>query len=209
MISPNHTKRSDGSSLQLITILLLSVSLLISTTLVDGFASPSPTSTTTKSGLQYVDLVVGDGNVPGSKDFVSVHYEGKIKSSGKVFGATRGKTDLRSEVYQGDPFSFKLGKKKVIPGWEEGISTMKVGGKRRLTIPSDLAYGEEGTPDGVIPKSADLIFDVELVSIDGNMGAIGGLATGFQIAIGLIVINSLTAVVTGHELREYINGSLN
>lgn len=188
--------------------LLLSLSLLISTTSVDGFSAPSPT-TTTKSGLEYVDLVVGDGKVPGSKDFVSVHYEGKIKSSGKVFGATRGETDLRSEVYKGDPYSFKLGKRKVIPGWEEGISTMKVGGKRRLTIPSDLAYGEDGTPDGVIPKSADLVFDVELVSIDGNMGALGGLATGFQIAIGLIVINGITAMVTGHELREYIIGSMN
>jgi len=185
-------------------VVLLSVSL--SSSLVNGLvAAPA---TTTKTGLQYVDLVVGDGSVPGKKDFVSVHYQGKVKKSGKVFGGTRGKSDFRSELYKGTPYSFPLGRKKVIAGWEEGISTMRVGGKRRLTIPSDLAYGADGSPDGVIPSSADLVFDVELVSIDGNMDATGGLATGMQVAIGLIAANALTLAVTGHELREYINGSM-
>lgn len=184
----------------LVTLLLLSVSPL-----ANGLTAP----TTTNSGLKIEDLVVGDGKAPGQNDFVSVHYEGKIKKTGKIFGGTRGSADFRNDVYRDTPFSFKLGAKKVIPGWEEGVRTMKVGGKRRLTIPPELAYGKEGSPDGVIPKSADLVFDVELVSIDGNMNAAGGLGKGFQIAIGLIVVNALTAVVTGHELREYINGSLN
>ena len=194
------------SNLSLVASTLLVVVLVsLLSTPCHGLAAP----VTTKSGLQYVDLVVGDGKVPNGNDFVKVHYEGKIKRTGKVFGATRGKADFRSDVYKGTPFSFPLGRKKVIPGWEEGVSTMKVGGKRRLTIPSDLAYGKDGTPDGVIPKSADLVFDVELVSIDGNMNAAGGLGTGFQIAIGLIAANWATAVITGHELREYVNGSLN
>lgn len=187
----------------IVTLLVAAVSLLATPS--HGLAAP----VTTKTGLTYVDLVEGDGKVPAPNDFVSVHYEGKIKRSGKVFGGTRGKADFRNDVYRNTPFSFKLGAKKVIPGWEEGIKTMKVGGKRRLTIPPELAYGKEGSPDGVIPKSADLVFDVELVSVDGNMSVTGALGRGFQIAIGLIVVNALTAVVTGHELREYINGSLN
>lgn len=187
----------------LVSILLVSASLLVTPS--HGLAAP----TITKSGLQYVDLEVGDGNVPAGNDFVSVHYQGKIKKTGKVFGGTRGKADFRSDIYKDTPFSFKLGAKKVIPGWEEGIRTMKVGGKRRLTIPPELAYGPEGSPDGVIPKSADLVFDVELVSIDGSMTVTAAMGTSFQIAIGLIAVNALTAVVTGHELREYINGSLN
>ena len=201
MISSNHMIQRPLTGF---VLFLAALSLLCSTPIVEGLAA----TTTTKSGLQYVDLVVGDGRVPGKKDFVSVHYEGKVKRGGKVFGATRGKADGRNEIYKNTPYSFKLGANKVIPGWEEGIASMKVGGKRRLTIPSDLAYGEKGSPDGVIPKSADLVFDVELVSIDGNMDAAGGLGLGIQIALGLIVTNGLTQVVTGHELREYIIGAV-
>jgi len=171
---------------------------------VQGLAAP----VTTPSGLKYVDLVEGDGKQPARNDFVSVHYEGKIKKSGKVFGATRGKADFRNDVYAGTPFSFKLGAKKVIPGWDEGVASMKEGGKRRLIIPADLAYGEAGSPDGVIPKSAELEFDVELVSVDGNMAATGGLGTSLQIALGAIAINGLTLYATGHELREYIIGAV-
>ena len=188
-----------------ISLALFLVAVALLATPSDGLAAPVKT----KTGLQYQDLVVGDGKSPGQNDFVSVHYEGKIKKSGKVFGGTRGNADFRNDVYRDTPYSFKLGAKKVIPGWEEGIRTMKEGGKRRLTIPPELAYGKDGSPDGVIPKSADLVFDVELVSIDGNMDAAGALGKGFQIAIGLIIVNGLTAVVTGHELREYINGSMN
>lgn len=174
---------------------------------VNGFSAS--TATTTKSGLQYVDLEVGDGRTPGKNDFVAVHYEGRIKKSNKVFGGSRGKGDTRDTVYKGTPFTFKFGKKDVIPGWEEGIASMKVGGKRRLTVPAELAYGKDGSPDGVIPKNADLVFDVELMSIQGNMDVAGGMATSLQFVIGLILINGLTAAVTGHELREYVNGYVN
>jgi peptidylprolyl isomerase len=164
-------------------------------------------TTTLPSGLQYIDLVVGEGRQPGKSDFVSVHYEGK--QNGKVFDSTRSANDVRSDVYRGDPFSFPLGRGKVIKGWEEGLSTMSVGGKRRLVVPPELAYGKDGSPDGVIKPNANLVFDIELVSVDGSMDAAGALGAGFGTALGLIVINGLTAFVTGHELREYLNGSLN
>jgi len=174
---------------------------------VNGFAAS--TTTTTKSGLQFVDLEVGGGKSPGKNDFVAVHYEGKIKKSNKVFGGSRGKGDNRTSIYKGTPFSFKLGKDDVIPGWEEGIASMKVGGKRRLTIPAGLAYGNEGSPDGVIPKNSDLVFDVELMSIQGNMDVAGGMANSLKFVIGLIFINGLSQYVTGHELREYVNLAVN
>lgn len=159
------------------------------------------------SGLDYIDLVIGKGRQPGKNDFVKVHYEGK--QNGKVFDATRSTNDQRSDVYKGDPFSFPLGRGKVIKGWEEGVATMKVGGKRRLMVPPDLAYGKDGSPDGIIKPNAKLVFDIELVDVQGSMDAAGALGAGFATAMGLIVINGLTALVTGHELREYLNGSLN
>lgn len=187
---------------------LLSLMFLMSVIVsVNGFAA-SPT-TTTKSGLQFVDLEVGGGKSPGKNDFVAVHYEGKIKKSNKVFGGSRGKGDNRTSIYKDTPFSFKLGKDDVIPGWEEGIASMKVGGKRRLTIPAGLAYGNEGSPDGVIPKNSDLVFDVELMSIQGNMDVAGGMANSLKFVIGLIFINGLSQYVTGHELREYVNLAVN
>ena len=126
-----------------------------------------------------------------------------------MFDSTRSKNDIRSVAYQGDPFSFPLGRGKVIKGWDEGVSTMKEGGKRRLIVPPELAYGANGSPDGIIKPNAELVFDVELVSVDGSMDAAGGLGAGFSIALGLIASNGLYAMVTGHELRELIYNAIN
>src|SRR5262249_33850408 len=108
---------------------------------------------TTKSGLKYVELKEGTGEAAKAGDTVSVHYTGWLKD-GKKFD---------SSVDRGRPFSFKLGAGMVIKGWDEGVAGMKVGGKRKLIIPSELAYGKSGR--GPIPPDAELTFEVELLQI--------------------------------------------
>jgi peptidylprolyl isomerase len=109
---------------------------------------------TTQSGLKYYDLKVGTGEPPTAGQTVVVQYTGWLQDG----------TQFDSSMGRDQPFSFQLGKGTVIPGWEEGISTMKVGGKRQLVIPPALAYGDSGS-GSVIPPGATLIFEVELVSI--------------------------------------------
>ncbi len=108
----------------------------------------------TDSGLKYVDIVQGNGPVAVTGQTVIVHYTGWLMN-GKKFD---------SSLDRNKPFSFTLGKGQVIPGWEEGIQGMHVGGKRRLFIPYQLAYGERGYPP-VIPPKAMLVFDVQLLEI--------------------------------------------
>lgn len=113
-----------------------------------------PEEITTDSGLKYTDLVVGDGKSPLDGQGVSVHYTGTLEDG----------TKFDSSVDRGKPFSFTIGIGRVIAGWDEGVKSMKVGGKRRLVIPPDLGYGARGA-GGVIPPNATLIFDVELLAI--------------------------------------------
>jgi len=109
---------------------------------------------TTESGLRYVDIEQGDGAIPKQGQTVVVHYTGSL-ADGTKFDSSRDRDR---------PFSFKLGEGQVIKGWEEGISTMQVGGRRQLIIPPELGYGQRGA-GGVIPPNATLIFDVELLKI--------------------------------------------
>ena len=109
---------------------------------------------TTPSGLKYTDQVIGTGDVAVAGKNVSVHYTGWLEN-GKKFD---------SSLDRGQPFSFPLGAGRVIKGWDEGVQGMKVGGKRKLTIPSDLGYGSRGA-GGVIPPNATLVFDVELLGV--------------------------------------------
>ncbi len=121
---------------------------------VGGSMAESNQEVTTPSGLKYVDQVVGTGEAAAAGQNVSVHYTGWLEN-GKKFD---------SSVDRGQPFSFPLGAGRVIKGWDEGVQGMKVGGKRKLTIPSDLGYGSRGA-GGVIPPNATLIFDVELLGV--------------------------------------------
>jgi FKBP-type peptidyl-prolyl cis-trans isomerase len=109
----------------------------------------------TASGLGYIDEHVGDGATPQGGQMVTVHYTGWLADNGRQFDTSRDKAQ---------PFSFLLGQGRVIKGWDEGVATMKVGGKRRLVIPASLGYGAQGFPP-VIPGNATLLFDVELLAI--------------------------------------------
>jgi len=113
----------------------------------------------TSSGLIYTDSVVGTGDEAVSGKSVSVHYTGWLQEP----GGQKGKK-FDSSLDRGSPFSFRLGAGQVIKGWDEGVSTMKVGGKRTLIIPPELGYGARGA-GGVIPGNATLIFDVELLGV--------------------------------------------
>ena len=110
--------------------------------------------TTTASGLQYIDIKVGDGATPQTGQTVVVQYTGWLADG----------TKFDSSLDRGQPLSFAIGTGKVIKGWDEGLATMKVGGQRRLIIPPELGYGANGYP-GVIPANAQIIFDVELLEI--------------------------------------------
>lgn len=117
--------------------------------------TPETAIVTLPSGLQYEDLQIGDGPSPQTGDRVTVHYTGTL-ANGQQFDSSRDR---------GRPFQFKLGVGQVIKGWDEGVASMKVGGRRKLIIPADLGYGERGA-GGVIPPNATLIFDVELLGIN-------------------------------------------
>ena len=102
------------------------------------------------------DLVVGAGREAKAGDTVHVQYTGTL-TNGRKFDS--------SYDHGGEPFKFSIGKGEVIKGWDQGVAGMKVGGKRRLRIPSDLGYGDKGSPPNIPPYAA-LVFEVELVSID-------------------------------------------
>jgi len=108
---------------------------------------------TTPSGLQYVDEVVGNGASPRVGQTVTVHYTGWLTTG----------TKFDSSVDRGQPFQFTLGQGQVIRGWDEGVASMKIGGKRKLTIPPDLGYGARGA-GGVIQPNATLVFEVQLLN---------------------------------------------
>jgi len=121
---------------------------------VGGSMAENNQEITTPSGLKYIDQVVGTGEVAVAGKTVNVHYTGWLEN-GKKFD---------SSVDRGQAFSFPLGAGRVIKGWDEGVQGMKVGGKRKLTIPSNLGYGPQGA-GGVIPPNATLTFDVELLGV--------------------------------------------
>jgi peptidylprolyl isomerase len=128
-------------------------------------ATPAPTAPhsakvghkmTTPSGLEYEDEVIGHGPEPVAGQHVTVHYVGTLED-GTKFDSSRDRHE---------PFTFTIGEGEVIKGWDEGVMSMHVGGRRKLIIPAALGYGEKGAGDGVIPPNATLIFVVDLLAVN-------------------------------------------
>jgi len=115
---------------------------------------------TTDSGLQYDDTNIGDGDTATAGQYVTVHYTGWLWENGE-----KGEK-FDSSLDRNDPFEFGLGQGMVIQGWDEGVQGMKIGGKRSLIIPPELGYGARGA-GGVIPPNATLLFEVELLGVEG------------------------------------------
>ena len=144
-------------------LLALSLTVAAATLLVDGASAPATAQTpgrtmTTASGLKVEDTKVGTGASPKTGQTCVMHYTGWLYQD----GAKGQKFD--SSVDRGQPFEFQIGRGMVIKGWDEGVATMKVGGKRTLIIPPELGYGARGA-GGVIPPNATLMFDVELLAV--------------------------------------------
>jgi peptidylprolyl isomerase len=152
--------------MKLASLLLSGAALLWTAPAPAGEKAPAPAAAEKKeskmvktaSGLQYEDTVVGTGQSPKSGQICVMHYTGWLWEN----GAKGAKFD--SSFDRGKPFEFPLGMGRVIKGWDEGVATMKVGGKRTLLIPPQLGYGARGA-GGVIPPNATLLFEVELTGI--------------------------------------------
>jgi FKBP-type peptidyl-prolyl cis-trans isomerase len=139
------------------SIVVLCVALAIIGVTLWKYFSATGSEVTTGSGLKYVDEVVGTGESPSPGRMVSVHYTGWLEN-GTQFDSSRGPD-------RGQPFEFPIGVGRVIKGWDEGVMTMKVGGKRKLIIPPNLGYGATGAGRGRIPPNSTLIFEVELLGV--------------------------------------------
>ena len=141
-------------SLVLILLLILSGCQKKEQNLAAGIPEINIVADTTTTGLVVQNIEIGSGKEAKKGNHVTVHYSGWL-TSGKLFD---------SSIIRKKPFTLKLGTRQVIEGWEQGIQGMKVGGKRRLTIPSNLAYGDKGYAKAIPPK-ATLVFDIELLSV--------------------------------------------
>jgi FKBP-type peptidyl-prolyl cis-trans isomerase FkpA len=149
---PPSARNRQTRIIAIVAVLVIAVSAVAY--LVSQYAGKNDVEVKTASGLKYSDNVVGTGATPQRGQTVTVHYTGTLEN-GKKFD---------SSLDRGTPSNFRIGVGEVIKGWDEGLMSMKVGGKRRLVIPSALGYGPQGRPPD-IPGNSTLIFDVELLGV--------------------------------------------
>jgi peptidylprolyl isomerase len=149
-----------ASALLVLTLAMASAMAIPDGSLSTAMAQAAGKPMTTASGLQITDSKVGTGATPRRGQICVMHYTGWLYENG-----VKGKK-FDSSVDRNEPFEFPIGQKQVIAGWDEGVATMKVGGKRTLIIPPELGYGARGA-GGAIPPNATLIFEVELLGVKG------------------------------------------
>jgi peptidylprolyl isomerase len=149
-----------AGALVTLAFLIASAALFAACATVPSMAQTAGKTLTTPSGLQITDTQLGTGAVPKPGQTCVVHYTGWLYENG-----AKGKK-FDSSVDRGEPFAFPIGQHRVIAGWDEGVATMKTGGKRTLIIPPGLGYGARGAGN-VIPPNATLIFEVELIEVKG------------------------------------------
>ncbi len=154
-IGGNNTEANAAQISQLTPVITQTTPNIESNTLIASKDMSDENIITTTSGLKYVEIQEGTGETPQTGQTVKVHYTGTLED-GTKFDSSRDR---------GQPFKFNIGRGQVIKGWDEGLSTMKVGGRRKLIIPSELGYGARGA-GGVIPPYSTLIFDVELLGVN-------------------------------------------
>ncbi len=147
-----YTKKKSNQKTKIVAIVIIAA-LAVAAILFLVTGGGNSDTVTTPSGLKYVDVAEGDGPSPQQGQTIEVHYTGTLENG----------TKFDSSVDRGQPYEFAIGTGVVIKGWDEGLMTMKVGGKRKLIVPPNLGYGAQGRPG--IPPNATLLFDVELVSI--------------------------------------------
>lgn len=154
-IGGDKTEANAAQISQLTPVITQTTPNIESNTLIASKDMSDENIITTPSGLKYVEIQEGTGETPQTGQTVKVHYTGTLED-GTKFDSSRDR---------GQPFKFNIGRGQVIKGWDEGLSTMKVGGRRKLIIPSELGYGARGA-GGVIPPYSTLIFDVELLGVN-------------------------------------------
>lgn len=147
-----------AGALLALSILLVSAGERLTLQSISATAQTKGSTVTTPSGLQIIDTQVGTGATPKTGQICVMHYTGWLYQN----GAKGAKFD--SSLDRGQPFEFPIGTGRVIAGWDEGVASMKVGGKRTLIIPANLGYGARGA-GGVIPPNATLLFEVELLAV--------------------------------------------
>lgn len=148
-------KKSNNTNIIIVAVIIAALAIGAATLLMSGGGNDRPgAGINTASGLKYTDEVVGTGESPKVGQTVTVHYTGTLENG----------TKFDSSVDHGQPYSFRIGTGVVIQGWDEGIMTMKVGGKRRLIVPPELGYGAAGRPP-TIPPNSTLVFDIELLDV--------------------------------------------
>jgi peptidylprolyl isomerase len=151
--NPSSSRKSNQNARVIAILIIVGLAVAAVAYVLSHRGPATGAEVATASGLKYIDVAEGTGATPKTGQTVSVHYTGKLEDG----------TKFDSSIDRGQPYEFRIGEGAVIKGWDEGLASMKVGGKRKLIIPPGLGYGARGS--GKIPPNSILLFDVELLAV--------------------------------------------